>query len=76
MKNTEQAKLTADTITDEQIRELRDRALGSGEPFRLPGEAYDVIRATNKALGGGRESTRREGRARCAEILNARAEGK
>jgi len=62
--------LTADTITDEQIR-------GLGE------DAWRVYADTRHALGypplsGGYTSDemKRVARARCAEILNARAEGK
>jgi hypothetical protein len=57
--------LTADTITDEQIRELyKERADLSP----------DEHRATVAALapGLGREDARRAARAHCAEILNAR----
>lgn len=60
--------LTADTITDEQIRGLLDEVArtGSGDKYR-----HALI-----ALGERRASpghTRHESRARCAEILNARA---
>lgn len=78
-------KLTADTITDEQIRELRrsysvprvNALLGTTED-----EARDVIRTCGTALsrpeptaigrGNSDISTWRKARARCAEILNAR----
>ena len=83
-------KLTADTITDEQIRELRDalRAdIGRLTPIQ-PGQrgSYDRMVKLNHesasctvALGekrARRGDSRRLARARCAEILNARAEGK
>lgn len=72
-------KLTADTITDEQIRELRDSVLVH------EAAAADVHRMCQDALGNfhsGRLaadaiSERIDyARARCAELLNARAEGK
>lgn len=58
-------KLTADTITDEQIAELRD------EPHRFARSmlgADCVYVAAMHALRGDRDS-----RARCAELLNARS---
>lgn len=57
-------KLTADTITDEQIRELMRTGLSES----------DLV-ACQEALSWGRRFGRKQ-RARCAEILNARAEGK
>lgn len=71
--------LTADTITDEQIRELRQRALYA-KPFC---DSY-VVDDCDSALGLAPTRYRRDAskpdaaairraRARCAEILNARA---
>lgn len=57
--------ITAETITDEQLRELRREA-----------ETADRIdHETSKwaSYGLGLGDVRQEGRARCAEILNARA---
>ncbi len=59
--------ITADTITDEQIRELRGseyQAYMSGDRSR-----WDIVNLCRIALTE-REPT---ARARCAEILNARA---
>ena len=64
--------LTVDTITDEQIREMRKRA-------EQPGFRDDYISTiTNRALGDGTAwrpfgLDRAAARARCAEILNERA---
>ncbi len=63
--------ITADTITDEQIRELRAEASatipqGSGDVVSMAPDF--VVRICNRALGGIGDA-----RARCAEILNARA---
>lgn len=60
------AKLTADTITDEQIRELRADARDCGD--------YSLEDLCTEALY--RDSAGRDARARCAEVWNARAEGK
>lgn len=62
--------LTAETITDVQIKALRDEALVGGY---VTNDRHEIIRLTNAALGGGRESTRAYGRAQLAKILNARA---
>lgn len=73
--------LTADTITDEQIREL------STVEWASHSETCKNIRAAAHALGhsgnfdgvdcrmshGNEARCIREGRARCAEILNARS---
>lgn len=68
--------ITADTITDEQIRELlRTRALAKSKLMRrtIVGVALgDGARYVRDGV----EVTQAEARARCAEILNARAEGK
>lgn len=80
-------KLAADTITDEQIRELRQAsATWIDENGSCEGISYDeyhahavVVRCCDVALGKRRSRRiggKRAGRARCAEILNARAEGK
>lgn len=75
--------VTADTITDEQIRELRESITAelkaAGWP---PAIGYDANarltyqqRQCDVALGlrrASRGSWRGESRARCAEILNAR----
>lgn len=63
-------KVTADTITDEQIRELRDRRLF---PIYWAGDhsVWDAINTCRVALVD-RESS---ARARCAEIWNARHGG-
>jgi hypothetical protein len=71
--------ITADTITDEQIRELRAMQI---EAYRI-GDAsqagdldysFAALRSEGARLGlfTGRRISREEGRARCAEILNAR----
>lgn len=72
--------LTADTITDEQIRELQNSV--SGRAFPASGmahtEASEIWETCNLALHGGTwspPSPRHDARARCAEILNARAKG-
>lgn len=64
--------LTADTITDAEIRAMRQRAEQPG--FR----DNDVATITNRALGDGTAwrpfgLDRAAARARCAEILNERA---
>lgn len=69
-------KLTADTITDEQIRELQRVPWLPGDPdmspiamhFRIGGDDY-AADALNPNVP---RETRRFARARCAEILNAR----
>ncbi len=68
--------LTADTITDEQIRELRNTAWDQCDTSI---EAQDVAASCSVALSKPRDPTsplasgRAAARARCAEILNARA---
>lgn len=68
--------ITADTITDEQIRELWCEALDTGD--------RDLVKTVQLAVGFWRSrsehladdqaaSERHDARARCAEILNARA---
>ena len=61
--------LTADTITDDQIRELRAR-LGSETYAGASTDATDCDVAHAAPIGSLR---RVQARARCAEILNARA---
>jgi hypothetical protein len=57
--------LTADTITDEQIQELEASLLATN------GETYEICLVALRAPLG---SLRRvQARARCAELLNARA---
>ncbi len=73
--------ITADTITDEQIRELRMSlareidAFSPGSCMRLA--VWTDFDATTRALGRDLRrkgsGAKREARARCAEILNARA---
>lgn len=72
--------LTAETITDAEIRELREQAFANGMQttvlicrVALGEDRWD------DALHGYRKPTldeQRNCRARCAEILNARTEGK
>lgn len=78
-------KVTADTITDEQIREIQTQALANWAVHRLNPSAT-VIRDTCWALGDscviagidcrmphGLEAVYgRDARARCAAIINAR----
>lgn len=68
--------VTAETITDEQIRELRvAEAWGNREP-RVLQAAYNALRIDGGIVGlegfhAIRES-QADARARCAEIINAR----
>lgn len=56
--------LTAESITDEQIRELEESLLAAN------GETYEVcLTAIRAPIGSLR---RMQARARCAELLNAR----
>lgn len=68
-------KLTADTITDEQIRELRKIEPDLG---RVGMSDRDIRLALRDGRGSRVFSERmvRAARARCAEILNARNEAK
>lgn len=72
--------ITAEAITDEQIRELREASSedGSGvidsDGEYLP--ATEVLFLCDSAIEGESDHHRALARARCAEILNARAEGK
>jgi len=73
--------LTADTITDEQIRELRRDTFARYQRGESVREQLDVEAAALRADGGtlglpsfwARRITQTEARARCAEILNTRA---
>lgn len=62
-------KLTADNITDEQIRELRY------DKFISLDDRHTCARALNE-FGMNPTDVVDRARARCAEILNARAEDK
>lgn len=77
------AQLTAETITDEEIRELLEWLRSHGEWSREHGQLVwsrqDDMRACHAALAVcivTSRWTRETARARCAEILNARAAGK
>jgi hypothetical protein len=64
--------LTADTITDEQIRELRRSVAATSAD--LDHDANHPVVICNVALAAPVGSLRRvQARARCAEILNARS---
>lgn len=64
--------LTADTITDEQIRELR--RLVVGDSATTSRQADELCHLVWVALDDGKlpHRTIRDARGRCAEILNAR----
>lgn len=72
--------LTARTITDEQIRELRTNAgrdVKWNSPTEMQRALRDLIDECYVALSSFHHPARRhEARARCAEILNARKEPK
>lgn len=63
--------LTADTITDEQIRALRDATTGTD---RVTAYTCDIAlgRFRHGARMGSSRAEERQARARCAQILNAR----
>lgn len=63
-------KLTADTITDDQIRDLRDQASRERD-VTLHNFACDALGLTFCRDSDRPEAIHR-GRARCAEALNAR----
>lgn len=74
-------KLTAETITDEQIRELRaidlDGAMirsiaGANDPHAISLVRRGLDRMCDDALDSEDVRLKRAARARCAEILNAR----
>jgi hypothetical protein len=70
--------LTADTITDEQMLDMYDRRELSARDFTLAACRRGSIRYThesNEAYATRMDAGERI-RARCAEILNARAEVK
>ncbi len=78
--------ITADTITDEQIRELRDsvkretamlfsntHASGRSDRLWVVSQEYYSARVALKERRAKRGDSHAKARARCAEILNARA---
>ncbi len=74
--------VTAKTITDEQIRELRDWLTKVDWTDRIGPRTRKRISICNAALAGANATAtlaaiaRRHARIRCAEIWNARQEGK
>ncbi len=74
MPNSE--RLTADTITDEQIRKLRECIvddMAAAEPeARVPSAALAIADCWDSVDVRLRPNHRTAARARCAEILNAR----
>jgi hypothetical protein len=64
-------KLTADTITDEQIRELLDDKDPTHVRLSISDRAW-CIAALRIPVGRLATTKRAEARARCAEIWNAR----
>lgn len=80
-------KITADTVTDEQIRELRNTAAKTSNDEQISNPQMMIIRDTCWALGescwfasvdcriphGVEGVYGRDARARCADILNYRA---
>lgn len=77
--------VTADSITDEQIRELRVWALAHCHKHDAPEQYAQYVKGSaamysaDVAIGkrrARRGDSRARARARCAEILNARSEGK
>ena len=66
--------ITADTITDEQIRELLDMPEASlYADHDIYPDARELRQECIRALYSADASVKRKARARCAEILNARA---
>ena len=72
--------ITAETITDEQIRDLRILIVEEQTFERWPDGVGSMMNVTDLALQGAVDDKRcptpaavRHARARCAEILNARA---
>jgi hypothetical protein len=63
-------KVTADTITDEQIRELLSTLIDNHERHYLARYACAIALMHNRPE---KADKIRDARARCAEILNARA---
>jgi hypothetical protein len=72
---TSNSKLTADTITDDQISELRDLDDSNDIMITFNNREMSIAYLAERALTV-KGLARRAARARCAEILNARAEGK
>ena len=71
-------KLTADTITDDQIQGLINAltVTPDGKPRIVEGQDHARLRWAHIALGtypAGAQCSRYEARGMCAEILNARA---
>jgi len=66
------AKPTADTITDEQIRKLRSEMECLGDEDK---PARRIVQECNLALNLPRGFDRDMWRARCAALLNTRAQG-
>ena len=64
--------LTADTITDEQIRKLRSDSITGCYSHIFKPETQVVVDACDTALYSPAPSSAAAARARCAEILNAR----
>ena len=64
-------KLTAATITDAQIRELRGRADAQGD-IVLVYLCCDALRILCEGRERASDFAAREARARCADLLNAR----
>jgi len=65
-------KITADTITDEQILDIRAQAARNHAAYGLD-TSLEVVRICDRAIAHwGSQPRRAEARARCAEILNAR----
>jgi hypothetical protein len=78
ISHVEAVRLTADTITDEQICELRAVAHGSHFTNRNDAmiELCDLARGWSCTETDENPAKIREARARCAEMLNARNGGK
>jgi len=64
--------LTADTITDEQIRKLRSDSIVGCYAHSWKHETQAVVDACDTALYSSAPSSAASARARCAEFLNAR----
>ena len=72
--------ITAENITDEQIRDIRSQAVRNLAAYELT-VTLEVIAICDSALNprchdARHDAHRNEARARCAEILNALAERK
>ena len=66
-------RITADTITDEQIRELLRYAMVAWSKNKLDWRARLEIDLCDSAINDALDHGGRYARARCAEILNNRA---